>query len=110
MMKGGLLLKLAVIVVLVLAIPKQALTEWVYVQRVIDGYTIVIAGGVVVRIKHIDTPEVKHTTKGEEPGGKPATELAKFFLEHNYVWLEGDEKDKYGRREAEVKLPGGVSY
>ncbi|MEW6665167.1 MAG: hypothetical protein AB1512_08100 [Thermodesulfobacteriota bacterium] len=82
----------------------KGLGEWVYVQSVIDGETFMTAGWTVVRIK------MRPSAKGEEAGGKPAKELTKFFLELNYVWLEGGWTDEYGRRVGRVKLPGGISY
>jgi hypothetical protein len=84
--------------------------EWVTVERVIDGDTFVLPDGTRVRVKDIDTPETKHPTKGKEPGGELATELAKQVLEGKMVWLEGESKDKYGRRVADVNLTTGKSY
>ena len=84
--------------------------EWVRVERVIDGDTFVTSTGTKVRIINIDTPETKHPTKPKEPGGEEATQLAKFFLEGNYVWLQGKAEDKYDRRLATVKLRNGKSY
>ena len=88
----------------------QGKAEWVWVQRVIDGDTFVTSDSTTIRVRGIDTPETKHPTIGEEPGGAAATQLAKFFLEGNYVWLDGNSKDKYGRRLANVTLAGGTSY
>ncbi|MEW6456937.1 MAG: thermonuclease family protein [Acidobacteriota bacterium] len=95
---------------LTFVLPLAIHSEWVRVDRVIDGDTFVTSDGTKVRIRNIDTPETKHPTKGKEPGGEAATQIAKFFLEGNYVWLEGKAKDKYGRRLATVTLPGGGSY
>lgn len=88
----------------------HAYAEWVYVERVVDGDTFVTSDGTKVRVSGIDTPETKHPTKGEETGGQSATQLATFFLQGNYVWLDGNATDKYGRRVAKVQLPGGNSY
>jgi hypothetical protein len=93
-----------------MAITVQSQAEWVYVERVIDGDTFVTSDGVIVRVRDIDTPETKHPRIGAEPGGQEATQLAKFFLEENYVWLEGESHDKYGRRLSAVTVVGGASY
>jgi len=87
-----------------------ACPEWVCVARVIDGDTFVTSDGTKVRVKDIDTPETRHPTKGREPGGVAATELARCYLEGKEVWLEGTTKDKYGRRVAAVELQGGTQY
>jgi hypothetical protein len=84
--------------------------EPVVVERVIDGDTFVTTDGTRVRVKSIDTPETKHPTKRNEPGGERATQLAKEKLEGKIVELDGDRKDKYGRRVAEVTLSDGESY
>lgn len=90
--------------------PSFIFAEWVYVERVIDGDTFVTSDGTIVRIRNIDTPETKHPTKGKEPGGEAATQIARFILQRKYVWLEGTAKDKYGRRHSTVKLQGGKLY
>src|SRR5258706_8703787 len=48
------------------------------VIRTVDGDTVWVrlAGGVEkVRYIGIDTPEIHHPTRGEEPGGRAATEI-----------------------------------
>lgn len=99
-----------VVLVVTFVLSQMAHAEWVRVDQVIDGDTFVTLDGTKIRIKDIDTPETKHSTEGKEPGGEEATQIAEFFLEGNYVWLEGKAKDKYGRRLATVTLPGGKSY
>ncbi len=90
--------------------PSFTLAEFVYVERVIDGDTFVTTDGTVIRIKDIDTPETHHPTKGKEPGGDAATQLAMFYLQGKHVGLNGKARDKYGRRLATVKLPDGQNY
>jgi endonuclease YncB( thermonuclease family) len=90
--------------------PAPAAAEWVLVRKVFDGDTFVTSTGTKVRVMDIDTPETHHPDKGREPGGAAATRLARFFLQGNYVWLEGTATDRYGRRLARVQLPGGVWY
>ena len=72
------------------------------VVRTVDGDTIYVrlAGGVEkVRYIGIDTPEVHHPTRGEEPGGRAATEVNRRLLGHEPVRLETDVqlRDRYGR-------------
>jgi micrococcal nuclease len=72
------------------------------VVRTVDGDTIYVrlAGGVEkVRYIGIDTPEVHHPTRGEEPGGRAATEVNRRLLGREPVRLETDVqlRDRYGR-------------
>ena len=64
-----------------------------------------------VRFLAIDTPEVKHPTKGEEPFGKGASNYTCQMLEHaEEIVLEYDnnstKKDKYNRTLAWVFVDG----
>lgn len=90
--------------------PGPAGAEWVLVRKVFDGDTFLTSTGTKVRVMDIDTPETHHPDKGREAGGEEATRLARFFLQGNYVWLEGNATDRYGRRLARVQLPGGAWY
>lgn len=72
------------------------------VVRTVDGDTIYVrlAGGVEkVRYIGIDTPEVHHPTRGEEPGGREATEVNRRLIGRQPVRLEVDVqlRDRYGR-------------
>jgi micrococcal nuclease len=72
------------------------------VVRTVDGDTIYVrlASGVEkVRYIGIDTPEVHHPTRGEEPGGRAAAEVNRRLLGHGPVRLETDVqlRDRYGR-------------
>ncbi|HZP38926.1 MAG TPA: thermonuclease family protein [Methylomirabilota bacterium] len=72
------------------------------VVRAVDGDTIYVrlAGGVEkVRYIGIDTPEVHHPTRGEEPGGREATAVNRRLLGNGPVRLETDVqlRDRYGR-------------
>ena len=85
------------------------------VVRAVDGDTIYvrIANRVEkVRYIGIDTPEVHHPTRGEEPGGREATEVNRRLVGHDTVRLEPDvqRRDRYGRLLAYVwvKRPDGV--
>jgi hypothetical protein len=99
-----------VIVVLLIAGVVDVRAEWVTVQRVIDGDTFVTTDGTRVRVRGIDTPETRHATRSAETGGQRATDFARGALEGRVVHLESTGRDQYGRRVAEVTLPGGVSY
>lgn len=72
------------------------------VVRTVDGDTIYVrlAGGVEkVRYIGIDTPELHHPTRGEEPGGREATAVNRRLLADRPVRLETDVqlRDRYGR-------------
>lgn len=67
-----------------------------------DGDTIYVrlAGGMEkVRYIGVDTPEVHHPTRGEEPGGREATAVNRRLLGDRPVRLETDVqlRDRYGR-------------
>jgi len=72
------------------------------VIRVVDGDTIhVRIGARVEKVRYIgvNTPEVHHPRKGEEPGGREAAEVNRRLVEGKTVRLELDvqERDRYGR-------------
>src|SRR6058998_1723771 len=72
------------------------------VVRVVDGDTIhVRLADRVEKVRYIgvNTPEVHHPRKGEEPGGREAAEVNRRLIEGKTVRLELDvrERDRYGR-------------
>ena len=72
------------------------------VVRVVDGDTIHVridARVEKVRYIGVNSPEVHHPTKGEEPGGREAAEVNRRLIEGKTVRLELDvqERDRYGR-------------
>ena len=72
------------------------------VERIVDGDTIhVRIGDRVEKVRYIgvNTPEVHHPTKGEEPGGLEASEVNRRLVTGKHVRLELDvqERDRYGR-------------
>lgn len=75
------------------------LSKKIYVLNVIDGDTIKLSDGKVVRYIGINTPETKDKRKGIECYGKEAFEKNKELVEGKEIRLEKDvsEKDKYGR-------------
>src|SRR5262245_21742653 len=72
------------------------------VVRVVDGDTIhVRLADRVEKVRYIgvNTPEVHHPRKGEEPGGREAAEVNRGLAEDKRVRLELDvqSRDRYGR-------------
>jgi micrococcal nuclease len=72
------------------------------VVRVVDGDTIhVRVGDRVEKVRYIgvNTPEVHHPRKGEEPGGRQALAVNRTLVERRTVRLETDvqSRDRYGR-------------
>lgn len=70
--------------------------DTVFVTEVIDGDTIILAGGERVRYIGIDTPEMRPQP---EPFAKQATEANRALVEGKSVRLERDvsETDRYDR-------------
>jgi micrococcal nuclease len=72
------------------------------VVRIVDGDTIhVRIADRVEKIRYIgmNTPEVHHPTRGEEPGGREATEANRRLVAGKHVRLETDvqARDRHGR-------------
>jgi micrococcal nuclease len=72
------------------------------VVRVVDGDTIhVRLGDRVEKVRYIgvNTPEVHHPRKGEEPGGREAMAVNRTLVDGRRVRLETDvqARDRYGR-------------
>ena len=72
------------------------------VVRIVDGDTIHVRIGTrieKVRYIGINTPEVHHPSRGEEPGGREASELNRRLVTGKHIRLELDvqERDRYGR-------------
>ena len=76
------------------------------VERVIDGDTIVISGGVHVRLLGVDTPETKRPHTPVQPFGPEASEFTRSHVDGRRVRLEFDKEryDKYDRVLAYVYL------
>ena len=97
----GLLLAL---LPLLLALPASAAPEGLAatVVSVVDGDTIhVRIADRLEKVRYIgmNTPEVHHPRKGEEPGGREASEVNRQLVAGKQVRLELDvqERDRYGR-------------
>jgi len=72
------------------------------VAAVLDGDTVQVRLGdrtENVRYIGVDSPEMRHPTRGEEPGAREATEANRKLLDGETVRLELDvqERDRYGR-------------
>jgi len=69
------------------------------VVKVIDGDTIKLENGEIVRYIGIDTPETVHPSKPVQCFGKEASDKNKELIEGKLVRLEKDitDRDKYGR-------------
>src|SRR6266849_4724470 len=72
------------------------------VVRIVDGDTIhVRLSDRVEKVRYIgvNTPEVHHPRKGEEPGGREAAQVNRELVEGKRVRLELDvqSRDRYGR-------------
>ena len=81
------------------------------VVRLVDGDTVwVRLAGRVEKVRYIgvDTPEVHHPTRGEQPGGRAATEVNRRLVGGKPVRLEPDVqlRDRYGRMLAYVWVKG----
>jgi micrococcal nuclease len=66
---------------------------------VIDGDTIELENGNVIRYLDINTPELNHPTNGLECYAEEATELNRKYVEGKQIKLlsSGENQDKYGR-------------
>jgi micrococcal nuclease len=83
--------------------------ELILVERVVDGDTLVLAGGDRVRLIGVDTPETHHPTKPVQPFGPEAYEFTRGMVEGKRVQLQfdpGETKDRYGRTLAYVYVDG----
>lgn len=74
-------------------------SEYEMVSRVVDGDTIELADGRIIRYIGIDTPETKHPKKAIMCFGKEASEKNRQLVEGRFVKLQTDvsDKDRYGR-------------
>lgn len=81
-----------------------------FVQRVVDGDTVVLAGGERVRYIGVDTPELHHPRKPVEWYAREAKEFNRQLVQAKRVRLELDvqKRDRYGRLLAYVYLEDGT--
>src|SRR5947207_15780676 len=101
--RGARLLPLIVLLAWVTGIAgAQPATLKGTVVRIVDGDTIhVRLSDRIEKVRYIgvNTPEVHHPRKGEEPGGREATEVNRGLVGARHVRLETDvqTRDRYGR-------------
>lgn len=71
----------------------------VQVESILDGDTIALKDGRRVRFTGINTPEIAHPPKPEEPLGQWATQQLKELVGDKPLWLQvgPQPKDHYGR-------------
>ena len=87
---------------LALATPALATTLDGAVVRVVDGDTIQVRLSdrvETVRYIGVNTPEIHHPRRGEEPGGREASAVNRQLVAGKHVRLEMDvqARDRYGR-------------
>ena len=72
--------------------PESGVTsgEFEYVQRVVDGDTLMLGTGERVRLIGVNTPETVHPKKAVEAFGKEASAFTKRMVEGKLVRLEFD--------------------
>lgn len=94
-MKSGFLILPVLLAVSGLTMALTSDSGDAYVERVIDGDTVVLGDGSKVRLVGIDAPEAN------EPCGKQATEALRQMVEHRVVTVGSpasvQDKDRYGR-------------
>ena len=87
-----------------------------YVQRVVDGDTLMLGTGERVRLIGVNTPETVHPKKAVEAFGKEASAFTRRIAEGKLFRLEfdpfssrvSDGKDRYSRTLAYVFLQDGT--
>ena len=79
------------------ALPQPGSTA--FVQRAVDGDTLLLADQTRVRLLGVDTPETKRPHSPVEPFGPEAHEFTRAHVENRKVRLEFDKErhDKYDR-------------
>lgn len=84
--------------------------HWVRSKYVVDGDTIVLENGDLVRYIGIDAPEIDHKTNSAEPYGFISREFNKNMVQYGKLRLEYDQQpyDHHGRRLAYVFLENGL--
>ncbi|MBI3863447.1 MAG: thermonuclease family protein [Planctomycetia bacterium] len=73
--------------------------ETAFVERAVDGDTLLLADRTRIRLLGVDTPETKRPDWPVEPFGPEAHEFTRSHVEHRQVRLEFDKerRDKYDR-------------
>lgn len=81
----------------------------VHVKQVIDGDTIILQNSDKVRFLGVNTPELGHGKFPDEPLANQARQYVKRKIQGRDVRLENEraQKDKYGRRLAQIYTQSG---
>ena len=97
-------------VVLLLAVLTVAANVWAAGSRPIEGLVVKVVDGDTIHVRvdervekvryiGVNAPEVHHPTRGEEPGGREASDANRRLVGGRQVRLELDiqSRDRYGR-------------
>ena len=100
---------LAVFFLLALCAQGVKAGEWVAVKRIIDGDTVQLTDGRLVRYLGVNAPEIDHEANTAEPFGFVARAFNTDLIGSQRIRLEFDvaRLDDYGRLLAYVVLPDG---
>ncbi len=84
-------------------------TGLVHVKKVIDGDTIILQNNDKVRFLGVNTPELGHGKFRDEPLANQARQFVKRKIQGREVHLKNErtQKDKYGRRLAQIYTQNG---
>ncbi len=81
------------------------------VEKVVDGDTVVTDAGEKVRFLGVDTPELHHPDRPEEPFAQEAKQYVKERIEGKkcvFEYTDRDHYDKYGRTLAFIYIDGDL--
>jgi micrococcal nuclease len=94
---------------LALCAPGVKAGEWVAVKRIVDGDTVQLTDGRLVRYLGVNAPEIDHEADTAEPFGFEARAFNGDLIGFRRIRLEFDMErfDDYGRTLAYVFLPDG---
>ncbi len=97
-------------VVLLLGVLTVAANVWAAGSRPIEGLVVKVVDGDTIHVRvaervekvryiGVNAPEVHHPTRGEEPGGREASDANRRLVVGRHVRLELDiqSRDRYGR-------------
>jgi len=98
------------VLVLLLAVLTVAANVWAAGSRPIEGLVVKVVDGDTIHVRvdervekiryiGVNAPEVHHPTRGEEPGGREASDANRRLVGGRHVRLELDvqSRDRYGR-------------
>lgn len=85
-------------------LPSASAAEWLQVRYVVDGDTLILASGQRLRLSGINTPELGHDGRPDQPGAVTAWRWLRDHIAKQSVRLEYDRerRDRYGRLLAQV--------